>query len=162
MLQSKIQEVKLTQKRHHEKQMKQGKMLAAYEEELRRNANTIEKLKMGQHKISTFQTNFKFNKQELVMKDEMMRLKERVNAAFEALLRLHESAVDRDSILCESLLETQLGKLRRLIVKRHTHDSLKMFYESLNEPFEKPEILLSLKPEAAWRQLTSGESTLKN
>jgi len=78
-------------------------------------------------------------------------MKERVNSAFQTLIRLHESTIDRDAIICESLLETQLGKLRRLIVKRHTHDQLKMFYESLSEPFDKPEILLSLKPEAAWR-----------
>lgn len=118
---------------------------------MRHNSNTIEKLRVGQHKISTIQTNFKFNKAELVSKDEIARLKERINSAFETLIRLHESTMDRDAIICESLLETQLGKLRRLIVKRHTHDSLKMFADALNEPFEKPEILLSMKPEAAWR-----------
>ena len=47
MLQSKIQEVKLTQKRHHEKQLKMNKQLASYEEELRRNSHLIEKLRQS-------------------------------------------------------------------------------------------------------------------
>ena len=160
MLQTKIQEVKLTQKRHHEKQLKQAKQLAAYEEELRRNSHLIEKLRLSQHKITTVQTNLKFNKGEFVGKEEVHRLKERINSGFEQLIRLHEQTIDRDAVITESLLETQLGKLRRLIVKRHTHESLKMFMEQLNEPFDKPEILISLKPEAAWRQLTSGENTM--
>ena len=98
------------------------------------------------------QTSLKFNKGEFVNKDDLYRLKERCNHAFEQLLKLHEATIERDSYICDSLLETQLGKLRRLIVKKHTHDNLKLFQEELNDPFEPPEILLSLKPEAAWRQ----------
>jgi len=97
------------------------------------------------------QTSLKFNKQEIVGKDELHRLKDRINSAFEHLIRLHEQTIVRDSIIVDSLLETQLGKLRRLIVKRHTHDALQDFQSKLTEPFERPEIFLSLKPEAAWR-----------
>ena len=60
-----------------------------------------------------------------MLKEDLYRLKERINSAFENLMILHESAIDRDAVICESLLDTQLGKLKRLIVKRHTHDSLK-------------------------------------
>ena len=45
MLQSKIQEVKLTQKRHHEKQLKLAKQLSSFEDELRRSGLLIEKLR---------------------------------------------------------------------------------------------------------------------
>ena len=89
------------------------------------------------------------------MKDEVKRVKERVNAGFEVLLRLHEETINRDSVIVESLLDTQLGKLRRLIVKKDTHEDLKMFADELNENFEWPDIQLSLKPPAAWRAMDS-------
>ena len=76
-----------------------------------------------------------------------------MNTAFDIFLRLHEETINRDSVIVESLLDTQLGKLRRLIVKKATHEDLKMFADELNEPFEAPDIMLSMKPPAAWRQM---------
>ena len=119
---------------------------------MRRNTNTIEKQKALISKLTTAQSNIKFNKNEFVVKDDIYRLKERVNDAFLHLLKLHESTIDRDAVICESLLDTQLGKLKRLIVKKHTHDSLKEFLEELNEPFEPPDIKLSLQHETVWTQ----------
>ena len=92
----------------------------------------------------------------------MFRMKERVNQAFNHLMVLHETAIDRDAVICESLLDTQLGKLKRLIVKRTTHDSLKEFLDELNEPFEPPEIQLSLKTDTAFTQHRSGNQTPKD
>ena len=66
-------------------------------------------------------------------------------------LKLHEETINRDSVIVESLLDTQLGKLRRLIVKKNTHEDLKMFAEELNEPFDAPDVMISMKPPAAWR-----------
>ena len=71
------------------------------------------------------------------------------------ILKLNEMSIERDAVIVDSLLETQLGKLRRLIVKKSTHDNLKQFAEDLSEPFEPPEIMLSLKASSAWRQLDS-------
>ena len=102
------------------------------------------------YKLTTAQTNQKFNKHEFVVKEDMFRLKERVNQAFNHLMVLHETTIDRDAVICESLLDTQFGKLKRLIVKRSTHDSLKEFLDELNEPFEPPEIQLSLKNDTAF------------
>ena len=82
-------------------------------------------------------------------------MKERINTAFETFLRLHEETINRDSVIVESLLDTQLGKLRRLIVRKNTHEDLKIFADDLNEDFEWPDILLSTKPPAAWRQMES-------
>ena len=48
----------------------------------------------------------KFNKGDFVLKEEIFRLKERVNNAFNHLMKLHESSIDRDAVICESLLET--------------------------------------------------------
>ena len=90
-----------------------------------------------------------------MQKDELRRVKERANAAFEVFLKLHEETINRDSVIVESLLDTQLGKLRRLIVKKNTHEDLKLFADELNEPFEAPDILIPLKPPAAWRQIES-------
>ena len=90
----------------------------------------------------------------------MMRLKERINQAFATIIKLHESTIDRDAVIVESLVATQLGKLNRLIVKKQIHDNLKVFNDELNEPFEPPEILLTLKPEAAWRQIATNETTM--
>ena len=104
-----------------------------------------------QSKLSAHATKDKFAKAEYVQKDELRRLKERVNIAFEVFLKLHEETINRDSVIVESLLDTQLGKLRRLIVKKNTHEDLKMFADELNEPFDCPDIMLSLKPPAAWR-----------
>ena len=39
-------------------------------------------------------------------KDEITRLKERINLALEHLIKLHESTIDRDAVIVESLLET--------------------------------------------------------
>ena len=95
-------------------------------------------------------------------KNELYRLKERINSAFMHIVKLHEQTMDRDAAIVGSLLETQLGKLKRLIVKKATHENLKTFQDELNEPFEPPEILLSLKPESVWRQMSSAENTLKS
>ena len=84
-------------------------------------------------------------------KDELQRTKERVNSAFEIILKLNEMSIERDAVIVDSLLETQLGKLRRLIVKKSTHDNLKQFADDLAEPFVPPDIMLSLKSEAIWR-----------
>ena len=89
---------------------------------MRRNTINIDKSKASISKITTAQTNFKFNKNEFALKEDILRLKENVNRSFNQLLVLHESAIDRDAVICESLLDTQLGKLKRLIVKRSTHD----------------------------------------
>ena len=105
------------------------------------------------------QTSFKFNKGELVNKDDLIRLKERINSAFTALLTMHESTIDRDAFIVDNLLSTHLGKMNRLTVKRDIHDALKDFKEEISEPFEAPDIILSLKPEAAWRQPNSMSST---
>ena len=102
--------------------MKLNRRIDAYEEELRRNTINIDKSKASIHKITTAQTNFKFNKNNFALKEDILRLKENVNRSFNQLLVLHESAIDRDAVICESLLDTQLGKLKRLIVKRSTHD----------------------------------------
>ena len=40
-------------------------------------------------------------------------------------LKLNEMSIERDAVIVDSLLETQLGKLRRLIVKKATHENLK-------------------------------------
>ena len=100
-------------------------------------------------------TKDKFTKGEYVQKEELRRVKERVNAALEVLLKMHEETINRDSVVVESLLDTQLGKLRRLIVKKGTHEDLKMFADELNEPFEWPDILLPMRPPAAWNQIES-------
>jgi hypothetical protein len=45
-----------------------------------------------------------------VLGEDIVRLKERINAAFDVLMRLHEETINRDSVLAELLLETQMGK----------------------------------------------------
>ena len=49
----------------------------------------------------------KFNKGEFASKEEIRHIKERINVALESLLRLHESNIDRDSFIVDSLLSTQ-------------------------------------------------------
>ena len=70
--------------------MKLNRRIDAYEEELRRNTINIDKSKASINKITTAQTNFKFNKNEFILKEDIYRLKERVNKAFNHLLVLHE------------------------------------------------------------------------
>lgn len=130
--------------------MKQNRQLSSFDEDIRRNTLAIDKLKASIHKLATAQTNIKFAKSDFVVKEDVVHLKERINHAFSRLLQLHEQSMDRDAVICESLLDTQLGKLKRLIVKRHTHDALKEFLDELNEPFSPPDIHLSLKAESAW------------
>ena len=127
MLSSKLQEVKLTQKRQREQQLKMQKQLQQQEEDIRKSAYYLEKVRGIQSKLSSIATKDKFVKAEYVQKDELRRVKERVNTAFEVFLKLHEETINRDSVIVESLLDTQLGKLRRLIVKKNTHEDLKMF-----------------------------------
>ena len=67
----------------------------------------------------------KFNKADFVGKDELKHVKERINEAFSTLIQMHNQTIERDVAIVESLLETQQGKLRRLIVKRATHEELK-------------------------------------
>lgn len=78
-------------------------------------------------------------------KDTWKRAKERINHAFEVLNKLHEEAWNRDSVIAESLLDTQLGKMRKLICRKDTHNALLEFTEIFNESFEAPELELAMK-----------------
>ena len=92
---------------------------------MRKNTQMCERLKDHQHKITTVQTALKFNKSDFISKDELKHVKERINDAFSTLIQMHNQTIERDVAIVESLLETQQGKLRRLIVKRATHEELK-------------------------------------
>lgn len=75
--------------------------------------------------------------------EDIVRLKERINAAFDVLMRLHEETINRDSVLAELLLETQMGKNQRLICRLNTNEKLQVFFETLQEDFTPPDIHLT-------------------
>ena len=66
----------------------------------------MEKIRAAQGKINHFQTNMKFSKSDFVSKDELIRTKERVNQAFQVILKLNEMSIERDAVIVDSLLET--------------------------------------------------------
>lgn len=111
--------------------MKLSKQLGQTQEENRKQDHYIDKLRHVVSKLNQVSTGVKFQKAEFVHREDLVAVKSQINQAFRTLMALHEDAITRDSVIVESLLETQLGKLRRLIVKRDTHNDLLDFSTTL-------------------------------
>jgi hypothetical protein len=114
------------------------------------------------HKINSTSTTSKFTKQEFVRTEELTRTKERINAGFSMICKLFEETINRDSVIAENLLETQNGKMRKLICRRQTNDALRDFVDNLQEPFYPPDILLSLAPPREVRSETMSSGGRRN
>ena len=106
LLASRIQEVKLTQKRLREQNLKLSKQLGQTQEENRKQDHYIEKLRHVVSKLNQVSTGVKFQKAEFVHREDLVAVKSQINQAFRTLMALHEDAITRDSVIVESLLET--------------------------------------------------------
>lgn len=94
-------------------------------------SSKFERVRTNIQRINSSSATAKYKQHDQVFNEDIVMLKERINAAFDVLMRLHEETINRDSVLAELLLETQMGKNSRLICKLHTNEKLQMFFETL-------------------------------
>jgi hypothetical protein len=103
----------------------------------------VTRLRSGMSKMTVSSTTQKYKSIDVVMQEDFIRLKERINAAFVQLMKLHEETINRDSVLAELLLDTQMGKNNRMICKAKTNEQLQLFFATLQEDFIPPDIKLT-------------------
>lgn len=122
MLQNAIDKVKLTQKKQRETILRIAKGMKYLEQSQQSSESVMTRLRNNMSRVTASSTSAKCKSLDVVMQEDFVRLKERINNAFEVLMQLHEETINRDSVLAELLLDTQMGKNNRMICKNKTHD----------------------------------------
>ena len=117
------------QRRQNERILKVIKSLEFFEKTLKRTNAYVEKIRSAQERIMYNSSASKYGSNNYLSKDVWRRAKERINHAFDVFNKLHEESWKRDHVIVESLLDTQMGKMHKLLVKKDTHNALIRFNE---------------------------------
>ena len=130
-------------------------------EDMHRTKEYVEKIRYGQEKVHSTHSACKTGGRDFVSAEQFKRVKERINFAFDQYAKLFSECMRRDHVLAESLIQTQMGRSKKIICTDQCHTTLAAFVKQVKEEFEMPELYIPIQDYESTGNLSQAASSHK-